>query len=130
MSISIGEIVQVKYNSGKYIGEVLEDRGERYLVKVHAVAKHPMQGDLHNPGETEDVVFQERKALAHYEKMNVVKSAVKSFDGEMPDYQESLQKAVSDIKQQLSGQDTAFNRQSLKQIEDLAENTYTKHYYK
>lgn len=130
MSISIGEIVQVKYNSGKYIGEVLEDRGERFLVKVHAVIKHPMQGDLHNPGETEGVFFQQRKALAHYEKMNVVKSAVKTFDGNMPDYQESLQNAVSDMKQHLSQKDNAFNQQSLKEIEDLEENTYIKDYYK
>ncbi|QKY69776.1 kinase-associated lipoprotein B [Lentibacillus sp. CBA3610] len=130
MAISIGDIVEVKYNSGKYIGEVLEDRGERYLVKVQAVVKHPMQGDLHNPGETEGVFFQERKALAHYEKMNVVKSAVKSFDGEVPDYQESLQEAVADIKQKLSQKDTAFNQQSLKQIEELEQHTYTKSYYR
>lgn len=130
MAVSVGDIVEVKYNSGKYIGEVLEDRGERFLVKVHAVTKHPMQGDLHNPGETEDVLFQERKALAHYEKMNVVKSAVKNFDGELPDYQASLLQAVADIKQQLSEKDTTFNKQSLKQIKDLEQHTYTKHYYK
>ncbi|SFA91502.1 kinase-associated protein B [Lentibacillus halodurans] len=130
MAVSIGDIVQVKYNSGKYIGEVMEDRGERYLVKVHAVVKHPMQGDLHNPGETEGVFFQVRKALARYEKMNVVKSAVKRFDGELPDYQTSLQEAVAAIKQQLSQKDTAFNQQSLKQIEELEQHTYTKSYYK
>ncbi|TFJ92791.1 sporulation phosphorelay system protein KapB [Lentibacillus salicampi] len=130
MSVSIGDIVQVKYNSGKYIGEVLEDRGERYLVKVYAVAQHPKQGDLHNPGETEGVVFQERKALAHYEKMNVVKSAVKNFDGELPDYQTSLQKAVDEAKEQLSQKDSAYNQQSLKQIEELEQHTYTKSYYR
>ncbi|WP_010532295.1 kinase-associated lipoprotein B [Lentibacillus jeotgali] len=130
MAVSVGDIVEVKYNSGKYIGEVLEDRGERYLVKVHAVLKHPTQGDLHNPGETEGVFFQERKALAHYEKMNVVKSAVKSYDGEPPDYHTSLQEAVTKIKEKLSQKDTAFNRQSLKQIEDLEQNTYTKSYYR
>lgn len=130
MADFVGDIVQVKYNSGKYIGEVLEDRGERYLVKVQAVLKHPMQGDLHHPGETEGVFFQERKALAHYEKMNVVKSAVKSFDGELPDYKTSLQEAVTAIKQQLSQKDNTFNRQSLKQIEELEQHTYTKSYYK
>ncbi|HLS09677.1 sporulation phosphorelay system protein KapB [Lentibacillus sp.] len=130
MAVSVGDIVEVKYNSGRYIGEVLEDRGERFLVKVHAVTKHPMQGDLHHPGETEGVLFQERKALAHYEKMNVVKSAVKGYDGELPDYRESLQKAIADIKEQLSKKDTAFNQQSLKQVEDLEQNTYTKSYYK
>lgn len=130
MAVSVEDIVEVKYNSGKYIGEVLEDRGERYLVKVHAVVKHPTQGDLHNPGETEGVFFQVRKALAHYEKMNVVKSAVKSYDGKIPDYQTSLQEAVAAIKEKLSQQDTVFNKQSLKQIEDLEQHTYTKSYYR
>ncbi|MFD1361442.1 kinase-associated lipoprotein B [Lentibacillus salinarum] len=130
MAVSIGDMVQVKYNSGKYIGEVLEDRGERYLIKVHAVVKHPMQGDLHNPGETEGVFFQVRKALAHYEKMNVVKSAVKSFDGGLPDYGTSLKQAIADMKQQLSKKDTTFNQQSLKQIEELEQDVYTKSYYK
>ncbi|HLR62738.1 MAG TPA: kinase-associated lipoprotein B [Lentibacillus sp.] len=130
MAVSVEDIVEVKYNSGKYIGEVLEDRGERYLVKVHAVVKHPTQGDLHNPGETEGVFFQVRKALAHYEKMNVVKSAVKSYDGKIPDYQTSLQEAVAAIKEKLSKKDTVFNKQSLKQIEDLEQHTYTKSYYR
>lgn len=130
MAVSVEDIVEVKYNSGKYIGEVLEDRGERYLVKVHAVVKHPTQGDLHNPGETEGVFFQVRKALTHYEKMNVVKSAVKSYDGKIPDYQTSLQEAVAAIKEKLSKKDTVFNKQSLKQIEDLEQHTYTKSYYR
>ncbi|GGK05194.1 kinase-associated protein B [Lentibacillus kapialis] len=130
MAISIGDIVEVKYNSGKYIGEALEDRGERYLVKVHAVVKHPTQGDLHNPGETEDVLFQQRKALAHYEKMNVAKSAVKRYDGKVPDYHTSLQEALAAIKANLSQKDTAFNKASLKQIVDLEEHAYTKSYYR
>ncbi|GAB4072761.1 kinase-associated lipoprotein B [Barrientosiimonas marina] len=130
MAISVGDMVEVKYNSGRYIGEVLEDRGERYLVKVRAVSKHPVQGDLHNPGETEGVVFQVRQALAHHEKMNVVKSAVKKFTGDIPDYAVSLEQSIADIKQHLSEQDTAFNQQSLKQINELEQNVYTKSYYK
>ncbi|GAA0428606.1 kinase-associated lipoprotein B [Lentibacillus halophilus] len=129
MTFQPGDIVHVKYNSGKYIGEIVEDRGERYLVKVHAVDKHPMQGDLHNPGETEGVLFQERKALAHYEKINVVKSAVEPFDDAVPDYRTSLENAIDAMKQKLSKHDSNFNQASLKQLTSLEENDYTKRYY-
>ncbi|TMN21248.1 sporulation phosphorelay system protein KapB [Lentibacillus cibarius] len=129
MAFQAGDIVQVKYNSGKYIGEILEDRGERYLIKVHAVVKHPMQGDLHHPGETEGVFFQERKALAHYEKLNAVKSAAKAFHEEVPEYRTSLKKSINTMKEQLSKEDTPFNKLSLKQLEYLEQNDYTKSYY-
>ncbi|RYG74505.1 kinase [Lentibacillus lipolyticus] len=129
MAYTAGDIVRVKYNSGKYIGEILEDRGERYLVKVHAVIKHPMQGDLHHPGETEGVFFHERKALAHYEKINVVKSAAETFHEEIPDYRTSLQNAIDTLKEQLSKKDTEFNKASLEQIKYLEQNDYTKSYY-
>ncbi|WP_077327715.1 sporulation phosphorelay system protein KapB [Virgibacillus siamensis] len=130
MTISIGDTVQVKYNSGKYIGEVLEDRGDRFLVKVHAVQKHPKQGDLHNLGQVEDVFFHERKALAHYEKMNVVRSAVRPFDGKIPDYAESLQDAIDDLKQTLLQKNTEYNELALTTLKNLEENDYTNSYYK
>ncbi|WP_164668273.1 kinase-associated lipoprotein B [Virgibacillus doumboii] len=128
-TVSVGEIVLAKYNSGKYIGEVLEDRGDRYLVKVMAVEKHPMQGDLHNLGETEGVFFHDRKALAHYEKMNIPKSAVRPHEGEVPDYRASLQEALGNLKQKLSEKDNEYSRKSLERLKHLEENDYTKSYY-
>lgn len=130
MTISIGDTVQAKYNSGKYIGEVLEDRGDRFLVKTLAVQKHPKQGDLHNLGKVDGVFFHERKALAHYEKMNVVRSAVRPYEEEVPDYNTSLHDAIEALKQTLSKTDTDYNQMALKTLKSIEENYYTKSYYK
>lgn len=120
----IGQIVRAHYNSGTYIGEVIEDRGDRFLIKVLAVHKHPMQGDLHNPGQVEDVFFHERKALAYNEKMNVAKPAVHPFEEETPEYAASLKKAVSKLKDKLAYKDTPFNKKALKTLEELEEKYY------
>ena len=127
--VNIGDIVRAHYNSGTYIGEVKEDRGERYLIEVLAVHKHPMQGDLHNPGEVDGVFFHERKALAHHEKMNVKKPAVHPFSDEIPAYSESLSKAVNLYKEKLQSKDTAFNLKALKKLADLEKIYAEKSYY-
>ncbi|WP_174614124.1 sporulation phosphorelay system protein KapB [Virgibacillus ihumii] len=130
MTISIGDTVQVKYNSGKYIGEVVEDRGDRILVKTMAVQKHPKQGDLHNLGQVDGVFFHERKALAHYEKMNVVRSAARLFDEEVPGYSESLRTAIDELKKTLTKKDTEYNQMALENLKNLEEHDYTKSYYR
>lgn len=118
--IQVGQRVRAHYNSGIYIGEVIEDRTDRFLIKVLAVHKHPMQGDLHNPGKVDDVFFHERKALAHHEKMNVAKPAVHPFEGELPAYKASLKKAVDKLKDKLSYKESEFNQKALKTLEELA----------
>ncbi|HLQ71779.1 MAG TPA: kinase-associated lipoprotein B [Bacillota bacterium] len=121
----IGDIVLAHYNSGSYIGEVIEDRGERDLIKVLAVKKHPLQGDIHNYGKIDGVFFHERKALAFHEKMNVKKPAVHAYTEEIPEYATSLKKAVEDAKEKLKKKDTAFNQLSLKTLERLEKETYS-----
>lgn len=122
--IHVGQTVRAHYNSGTYIGEAVEDRGKRFLIKVLAVHKHPMQGDLHNPGKTDDVFFHERKALAYLEKMNVAKPAVHPFDEEIPEYKASLKKAVEKLKEKLADKNTEFNQKALKTLEGLEEKYY------
>lgn len=122
--IQMGQTVRAHYNSGTYIGEAIEDRGKRLLIKVLAVHKHPMQGDIHNPGKIDGVFFHERKALAYQEKMNVAKPAVHPFDEEVPEYKESLKKATDKLKDKLASNDTEFNQKALKTLEELA----VKHY--
>lgn len=128
--VAIGDIVQAHYNSGTYIGKVIEDRGKQYLIEVLAVTKHPLQGDLHNPGKVENVFFHERKALAFHEKTNVKKPAVKPFDGEVPAYGESLKEAVEAYRKKLEAEDSAFNKAALNALNHLEETTYKKSYYK
>lgn len=129
--LAIGEQVRAHYNSGVYIGKLIEDRGSRYLVEVHAVEKHPRQGDLHHPGkaEGEGVLFHERKALAFREKMNAAKSAVFPFDGEKPNYNESLKKSVDEAKEKLIKKDTAVNKKAMDRLEGLEKHFYKGKYY-
>lgn len=127
-SFQIGDYVRAHYNSGTYIGKIVEDRGDRYLIEVLAVYKHPMQGDIHNPFQVDDVFFHERKALAYREKANIKKPAVHPFSEEVPDYGESLKQAVQAIKEKLMKEDTAYNKKALKNIESLEKNYYHVYY--
>ncbi|MGM8365171.1 kinase-associated lipoprotein B [Virgibacillus sp. W0181] len=125
-NINIGDIVRAGYNSGEYIGKVMEDRRNAYLVEVLAVLNHPKQGDLHNPGSVNGVAFHERKALAFSEKMNAGKRRVKPYDGEIPNYNDSLKKAIAKLKQDLKTSDTAYNQAALTKLTDLEKHFYSK----
>ncbi|MFC0523907.1 kinase-associated lipoprotein B [Pontibacillus salicampi] len=117
-SLQPEELVTAHYKTGKYIGEIVEDRGSAYLVKILAVLSHPQQGDLHNPGQTENVFFHQRKALSHNEKANISKSSLKPFEGEVPSYMDSLKTALQKRKEKLQ-EDNEFNQKARAQLEDL-----------
>jgi kinase-associated protein B len=127
--LSIGDIVQAPSKSGIYIGELIEDRHDKYLVKVLAVVKHPMQGDLHHPKQVENVVFHERKALAQFEKVNVLKSVVNLYGDEVPEYGKSLKSAVDTYRKQLENKDTLYNQEALKALKVVEESYYLGKYY-
>ena len=127
-NVQIGDIVKTNYNSGTYIGEVLEDKQNFLLVKVLAVITHPTQGDLHHRGQVEGVAFHERKALAEGEKFNARKRMTKLYTGDVPDYATSLKQAVKDIKETLKIDDNEFNNLSLDRIADLETHFYNKIY--
>ena len=119
-SLQIGSKVTAIYKTGKYIGEITEIRPEHILVKVLAVTKHPMQGDLHHPKEGNVPFFHERKALSYREQANIPKKMVKPFDGEeVPDYKSSLKEAVIKMKDELTNDPSQWAIQSLKNIEVL-----------
>ncbi|GAA0430962.1 MAG: kinase-associated lipoprotein B [Bacillota bacterium] len=124
--VQLGETVKAHYRSGTYIGKVMDDKGDRYVVEVLAVKKHPMQGDLHNPNQTEGVFFHERKALAHHEKMNVKKPAVHSYPDPIPNYIVSLKEAVETYRAKLLKDDTAYHRAALECLNRLEEQYYDK----
>lgn len=124
--LKIGTTVRAHYNSGVYLGKVIEDRGDRYLVEVHAVQKHPRQGDLHHPGKVDEpgVLFHERKALAYREKMNVNKGVVYLFEGELPNYSTSLKEAVENAKERLLAEESIFNKKALEKLHGLEKHFY------
>jgi kinase-associated protein B len=117
--LQIGEIVTGIYKTGKYIGEITEVRHQHYLVRVLAVLKHPMQGDLHNPKEADVLIFHERKALSYREQANVPKQMVKPFKEEVPDYLDSLRLAVDKMKTELTENATSWADMSLKSLASL-----------
>lgn len=123
-TVSIGDIVQTKYNSGIYIGKVIEDRRNFWLVEVQAVIKHPEQGDLHKPNQVEGVAFHERKALAYREKMNARKRDTQLFTDEIPSYEQSLKEAITKFESELKKENTDFNKASLLKLNDLKEHFY------
>lgn len=125
-NMKIGDTVKAHYHSGTYIGKVTEDRGDKYLIEVLAVYKHPLQGDLHNLSATENVFFHERKALAHHEKMNVKKPAVHLYDGEIPEYKHSLKQAIETYRSKLLEKESKYNELALKTLSRLEEEVYAK----
>ena len=116
--LKIGEIVTAIYKTGKYIGEITEVRPQPYLVRVLAVLKHPMQGDLHSPKDADVLIFHERKALSYREQANIPKKMVKPFESEVPDYTDSLKEAVDKMKKELA-ETSNWAEMSLKSIESL-----------
>ncbi len=128
--IQIGNVVEIDYNSGTYIGEILEDRGNSWLIEVKAILKHPTQGDLHNPNQTEGVAFHERKALANREKLNGRKRKTKLYTGEIPSYVDSLKKAYAQLKNELKERNDDYGKLALEKLADLDESFYQKIYNK
>lgn len=114
-----GDTVTAIYKTGKYIGELTEIRSQHYLVRVLAVLKHPVQGDLHSPKEAEGVFFHERRALAFREQTNVPKQMVKLHTGDVPEYTESLREAVGKMKTDLTADGSAWAQKSLQNIREL-----------
>ncbi|MCM3004949.1 kinase-associated lipoprotein B [Priestia koreensis] len=115
-TLQIGDHVTAIYKTGKYIGEITNTRPGTVLVKVLAVMKHPRQGDLHNPNEVDVPLFHERKALAFREQTNIPEKMVKPFDGDIPEYKESLITSFQSLQEQLRAEETPFATRSLETL--------------
>lgn len=114
-----GDIVTAIYKTGKYIAEYAEERPNGILVRVLAVQKHPMQGDLHHPKDAEVGFFHERRALSYREGAMIPKQMVKKFDGPVPDYKESLKEALDKMKAGLKDEGGNWADMSLRNLETL-----------
>ncbi|WP_338750889.1 kinase-associated lipoprotein B [Bacillus sp. FJAT-52991] len=114
-----GDIVTAFYKTGKYIGEVTAIRAGFYTVKILAVLRHPAQGDLHNPKEANVPFFHERKALAFREQANIPEKTVHLYEGDIPDYFETLQDAFQRLKDRLEQEDTPFSKKSLEALQSV-----------
>ncbi|EGL83384.1 Kinase associated protein B [Caldalkalibacillus thermarum TA2.A1] len=116
-----GAIVKAVYKTGVYIGEITElkpDRGKA-VVKVLAVLKHPMQGDLHQPFQAEVPLFHQRKALAYGEQANIPLSHLSPYEGDIPDYITSLHTAIDAEINALEQQGSPWAQQAVKHLKQL-----------
>ncbi|MDW8546243.1 sporulation phosphorelay system protein KapB [Staphylococcus pseudoxylosus] len=112
-------LYRFSHKTGSYGVTIKEEKENSVLVQVEQVINHPKQGDLHNPTETENVFFHERKALSHYEKRYTTKSHLRAFNVETMPYTESLQQAISKLEAQLKTQNTLHATMSLDNLQRL-----------
>ncbi|MBH0160793.1 MULTISPECIES: kinase-associated lipoprotein B [Fictibacillus] len=106
-------LVLASYKTGQYIGKAGEERNQMVLFEVLAVKHHPWQGDLHNPKQADVPFFQERRALSYGEKTWVPVHTIKSYDGELPSYKESLKHALNQYIDKLEGDGSPWAKRSL-----------------
>ncbi|KMM38519.1 kinase-associated lipoprotein B [Guptibacillus hwajinpoensis] len=125
-SFQPGEIVTAGYKTGRYIGEIVDLKSPKAVVKILAVMKHPTQGDLHNPKELDVPLFHQRKALAEFEKALVPMSAINHYEGEVPDYKASLQEALDTQSAELKHEGGRWAEASLTEIEKLKDDYFPK----
>ncbi|MBP3950661.1 sporulation phosphorelay system protein KapB [Bacillus suaedae] len=114
------EYVRAFYKTGAYVGELIErqEENQRALVKIVAVLKHPMQGDLHSPKQTDVPLFHQRKALAQFEKTWVPLSSLKSYLEEPPVYRSSLEQALYSQEEELSKDRSAWAKLCLERLQE------------
>ena len=115
----ISDKVIAHYKTGTYIGEVTNTSPSHCLVKILAVLKHPMQGDLHHPKDANVPFFHERKALAYREQANIPRKMVKKYEDFIPDYKESLQKSIENMRRELINDPSDWAKKSLENLQIL-----------
>ncbi|MDR7072331.1 kinase-associated lipoprotein B [Fictibacillus barbaricus] len=113
-------IVVASYKTGQYIGKAEDERNQMVLIEVLAVQKHPWQGDLHNPKQANVPFFQERKALSYRERAWMPVHTVAEYkEDTIPDYNESLRKALNTYKIKLREENSDWSKRSLHCLEEL-----------
>ncbi|WP_335870357.1 kinase-associated lipoprotein B [Bacillus sp. 2205SS5-2] len=117
--LKINEFVTGIYKTGKYIGELTNENDISYVVRILAVLKHPVQGDLHHPKQVNQGFFHERKALAFREQANIPKTMVKPFQGEIPNYQDSLHHTFHELLSTLQQGDSIYAQKSIETLRSI-----------
>ncbi len=117
--MEVGQIVRAFYKTGTYVGEITAVRPDGWTVRILAVLKHPMQGNLHHPREIDVPYFHERKALSYREQANIPKKMVKPYEEEVPNYEASLQLATQALYDDLKAKpDDPYSVRSLETLKE------------
>lgn len=118
-TFNAGDFVTAHYKSGQYIGEVVEVKPHKAVVKILAVVKHPTQGDLHSPFQADVPFFHERRALAQYEKALVPLRDIEPFGGDVPNYHESLASALDKEIEAMKAHDSEWSKKAISLLQSL-----------
>ncbi|MGZ0049516.1 sporulation phosphorelay system protein KapB [Brevibacillus gelatini] len=119
-----GDKVRVTQRTGEYIAEVLEIHDTKLLVKVLAVTKYPQQGDLHTAYEVDVPLFHQRPALSYQEKFMTPAASAIRYNGEVPDYKESVRIAMEREMEKLKKM-AAWSERCLAVLESMYKETFT-----
>lgn len=118
-SFQIGDRVTAEYKTGAYFGEVVEvSSSMKAAVRILAVKEHPTQGDLHNPMDPNVAFFHQRRALSYQEIALMPISTIRPYAGQIPDYQDSLKRALFTQISKLSEME-AWARRSQQELDQL-----------
>jgi kinase-associated protein B len=118
-NFQIGDRVTAEYKTGAYFGEVVEvSSSMKAAVRILAVKEHPTQGDLHNPMDPSVAFFHQRRALSYQEIALMPISTIRPYAGQIPDYQDSLKRALLTQISKLSEME-AWARRSLQELDQL-----------
>ncbi len=118
-NFQIGDRVTAEYKTGAYFGEVVEvSSSMKAAVRILAVKEHPTQGDLHNPMDPSVAFFHQRRALSYQEIALMPISTIRPYAGQIPDYQDSLKRALLTQISKLSEME-AWAGRSLQELDQL-----------
>jgi kinase-associated protein B len=118
-SFQVGDRVTAEYKTGVYLGEVVEmSNPMKAAVRILAVKEHPTQGDLHNPMDPSVAFFHQRRALSYQEIALMPISTIRPYAGVIPDYQDSLKRALLAQINKLSEME-AWARRSQQELDQL-----------
>lgn len=118
-SFQIGDRVTAEYKTGAYFGEIVEmTNSMKVAVRILAVKEHPTQGDLHNPMDPSVAFFHQRRALSNQEIALMPISTIRPYAGQIPEYQDSLKRALMAQINKLSEME-AWARRSLQELDQL-----------
>ncbi|MGC5327829.1 sporulation phosphorelay system protein KapB, partial [Brevibacillus sp. SYSU BS000544] len=114
------------FKSGEYIAEVLDIIGPKVLIQTLAVHKFPLQGDLHHPYQANVPVFHQRKALSYRERVMVPQNTIIPFNGEVPDYTDSLKSALEADLQEFRSRSGKWEEMAVTALEELKKEYFPK----
>lgn len=126
-SYTVGQLVAAHHKTGAYVSQIVELSGNKVLLKTLGVQKHPTQGDLHHLHQADVVLFHQRRALAYLEKVWVPLNAVAPYEGQIPDYQQTLRDSLEEeIASWTKALPSRFAERCLIELENLKKDYFPK----